>query len=120
MHDPLMEDHLDLHGHRVPLASNFTAGYGLWLACSGFNEQSLRALLGRERGIERPHLYLLQPFDPQRRIIVMLHGLASSPEAWVNLANEIEGDEQLRRQFQVWLIHYPTNLPLVASHAASC
>lgn len=118
VHDPLTEDHLTLHGRRVPLAGNFTAGYGLWLAHSGFNEQSLRSLFGRERGIEHPHLYLMQPFDPQRRVIVMLHGLASSPEAWVNVANELLGDEQVRRNFQIWQVHYPTNMPVSASHAA--
>ena len=72
---------------------NFTAGYGVWLARANFNRQSLRSLLGREGGIDRPHVYLMQPYDPNRRIIVMLHGLASSPEAWVELANEILGDE---------------------------
>jgi pimeloyl-ACP methyl ester carboxylesterase len=118
VYDPLVQDYLQLHGQRVPLAGNFTAGYGLWLARSGFNQQSLRGLFGRERGIDQPHLYLMQPFDPRRRIIVMVHGLASSPEAWVNVANELLADEELRCEFQVWEIYYPTNMPVPASHAA--
>ena len=118
VYDPLIQDYLQLHGQRVPLAGNFTAGYGLWLARSGFNQQSLRGLFGRERGIDQPHLYLMQPFDPRRRIIVMLHGLASSPEAWVNVANELLADEELRCEFQVWQVYYPTNMPVPASHAA--
>lgn len=118
VHDPLMESELTLHAHRVPLAGNFTAGYALWLARSGFNRQSLRTLFGREHGIDHPHLYLMQPFDPDRRIVLMLHGLASSPEAWVNVANELLGDEGLRREFQIWQVHYPTNMPVPANHAA--
>lgn len=118
VHDPLVESELRLHGERIPLAGNYTAGYGVWLARSGFNEQSLRSLLGRDRGIDRPHLYMMQPFDPDRRIILMLHGLASSPEAWVNVANEILGDEDLRRAFQIWQVYYPTNMPVVLNHAA--
>jgi hypothetical protein len=27
-----------------------------------------------------------------RRILLMVHGLASSPEAWVNMANDLMGD----------------------------
>ena len=96
VHDPYVESAIMLRGQRVPLAANFTAGYGLWLARANFNRQSLRSLLGREGGIDRPHVYLMQPYDPNRRIIVMLHGLASSPEAWVELANEILGDEAPR------------------------
>ncbi len=110
--DPYRHDAVTLHGQRVPLAANFTAPYGLWLAESGFASQSLRSMLGREHGIDRPHLYLMQPFDPQRRIILMLHGLASSPEAWVNVANEIMGDEVLRQHYQIWQVYYPTNMPI--------
>jgi pimeloyl-ACP methyl ester carboxylesterase len=117
LYDPYRRSSVDLHGQRVPLAANFTAGYGLWLARSGFAEQSLRSLLGREQGIESTHLYMMQPYDPDRRIIVTLHGLASSPEAWVNLANELLGDEALREHFQVWQVYYPTNLPIAMNHA---
>jgi pimeloyl-ACP methyl ester carboxylesterase len=106
-----------LRGQRAPLAANFTAGYGVWLARANFNRQSLRSLLGREGGIDRPHVYLMQPYDPNRRIIVMLHGLASSPEAWVELANEILGDEALRQHYQIWQVYYPTNMPVALNHA---
>lgn len=118
VHDPLVESDLVVRGQRVPLVGNFTAGYGLWLARSGFSRQSLRGLMGREQGIDAPHLYLMQPFDPGRRIVVMLHGLASSPEAWVNVANELLADDELRRDFQIWQVYYPTNMPIAANHAA--
>ncbi|MET0288863.1 MAG: alpha/beta fold hydrolase [Pseudoxanthomonas sp.] len=111
-YDPYRQAEIDVHGQRVPLAANYTAAYGLWLARSGFAAQSLRSMLGRERGIDHPHLYLMQPYDPDRRILLMLHGLGSSPEAWVNVANEIMGDEQLRRGYQIWQVYYPTNMPL--------
>ncbi|HRO88395.1 MAG TPA: alpha/beta hydrolase [Chiayiivirga sp.] len=117
-HDPYDEHDLELHGLDVPLAANYSAGYGLWLARSGFNRQSLRTLFGREQGITRPHLYMMQPYDPDRRILLMIHGLASSPEAWVNVANEVMGDETLRREFQIWQVYYPTNMPLVLNQFA--
>lgn len=116
-HDPYLQDSIALQGQRVPLAANFTAGYGLWLARSGFNRHSLRTLFGRGEGIERPHLYLLQPWDPNRRIVLLLHGLASSPEAWVDVANELQADHDVREHFQIWLAYYPTNMPIVLNHA---
>ena len=117
-HDPYDEHAIELHGLDVPLAANYSAGYGLWLARSGFARQSLQTLFGRERGITRPHLYMMQPYDPDRRILLMIHGLASSPEAWVNVANEVMGDEILRREFQIWQVYYPTNIPLVLNQSA--
>ncbi|WP_349984976.1 esterase/lipase family protein [Stenotrophomonas sp. WHRI 8082] len=112
VYSPEATERVDLHGQQVPLAGNFTAAYGLWLAQSGFATQALRTLFGLAEGIKEPHIYLMQPWDPNRRIIFMLHGLGSSPEAWVNVANEIMGEEELRREFQVWQVYYPTNAPI--------
>lgn len=114
--DPYRTDQVTLAQQPVPLAANFTSGYGLWLARSGFASQSLLTLFGRGAVLEQPHVYLMQPYDPERRIIVLLHGLASSPEAWINVANEMLGDETLRKNYQIWQLYYPTNAPIALNH----
>ena len=116
--DPYRRDSVRLAGTQVPLAANFTSGYGLWLARSGFARQSLLTLVGRGKVLEKPRVYLMQPYDPNRRVIIMLHGLASSPEAWINVANEVLGDETLRKNYQVWQVYYPTNAPLAFNQHA--
>lgn len=118
VYDPYQYSSVMLANTRVPLAGNFTSGYGLWLARSGFSVQALRSLLGREQGLVSPSIYLMQPYDPKRRVIVMLHGLASSPEAWINVANEVLGDDALRQNYQIWQVYYPTNAPIAMNHAA--
>jgi pimeloyl-ACP methyl ester carboxylesterase len=60
---------------------------------------------------------MTQPYAPNRLTVVMLHGLGSSPEAWINVANEVMGDEELRRNYQVWEIYYPTNAPVAVNLA---
>ncbi|RIX85256.1 esterase/lipase family protein [Acidovorax cavernicola] len=116
--DPYRTSTIRLAGEEIPLAANFTSGYGLWLARSDFALQALRSLFGGAEGLTRPHIYLMQPYDPKRRTIVMLHGLASSPEAWINVANEVLGDETLRRRYQIWQVYYPTNAPLPLNNLA--
>lgn len=116
VYDPYRHFATELYEQHIPLAGHFTAGYGLWLAQAGFARQSIRTLLGREQNFDKPHVYLMQPYDPDRRVILMIHGLASSPEAWVNVANEIMGDEILRKKFQVWQVYYPTNIPIPINH----
>ncbi|WP_083411765.1 esterase/lipase family protein [Janthinobacterium sp. 1_2014MBL_MicDiv] len=116
--DPTRSEATRMAGQELPVAANFTAGYGLWLARSGFGVQALRTLFGRADGISRPQVHLMQPYDPSKRTIVMLHGLASSPEAWINVANELMGDEQLRRRYQIWQVYYPSNAPLAANNVA--
>ena len=116
-YDPYQHETLDVHDIPVPLAANFTSAYGLWLARSDFSTQALRNVLGKSGSLDAPYVYLTQPFDPDRQVIVMLHGLASSPEAWINVANEVMGDEELRKRYQVWQVYYPTNAPLAYNHA---
>ncbi|KQQ74622.1 hypothetical protein ASF73_09515 [Xanthomonas sp. Leaf131] len=117
-HDPLQTSTSRFGDYQAPLAGNFTAGYGVWLARAGFADQSLRTFFGLGQGISQPQVFMLQPYDPNRRVLVLLHGLASSPEAWVNLANEVLGDAALRERYQIWLVYYPTNLPLPYNHIA--
>ncbi|MBD4858753.1 alpha/beta fold hydrolase [Xanthomonas citri pv. citri] len=117
-YDPLQSGSAQFGGHEVPLAANYTAGYGVWLAGSGFAGQSLRTLFGMAEGLNEPRLFMLQPYDPNRRVLLLMHGLGSSPEAWVNLANEIVGDAALRQRYQIWMMYYPTNLPLPYNHIA--
>lgn len=115
-YDPYGRENIKLAETEVPLAANFTSGYGLWLARSGFAAQSLLTLLGKGDVLETPRVYLMQPYNPNRRIVIMLHGLASSPEAWINLANEVLGDETLRQNFQIWQVYYPTNAHIAFNH----
>ncbi|HEY1589775.1 MAG TPA: alpha/beta fold hydrolase, partial [Rhodanobacter sp.] len=115
--DPYRDDTITIAGRTVPLGANFTAAYGVWLARSGFASQSIRSLLGREGGITTPRVLMMQPYDPDRLTVVMLHGLGSSPEAWINVANEVMGDEELRRNYQVWEVYYPTNAPIAVNLA---
>jgi pimeloyl-ACP methyl ester carboxylesterase len=114
--NPYLDSTILLDGQTIPLSANFTAPYGVWLARSGFAQQSIRSLLGRG-GLSKPEVLLMQPYDPNRLTVIMLHGLASSPEAWINVVNEVMGDEQLRRTYQVWEVYYPTNVPVAVNLA---
>lgn len=58
---------------------------------------------------------MLEPYNPNKRVIVLIHGLASSPEAWVSLTNDIIGADDLRDNYQVWNVFYSTNMPIVES-----
>lgn len=70
-----------------------------------------RGLLNSDAIAEQTGLYLLDPFDPGRIPLVLVHGLKSSPETWANLVNEIRGDPKLRDRYQLWMFLYPTSLP---------
>ncbi len=116
VYNPYRYEQETIAGRSVPLAANFSAAYGVWLARSKLAHLSLSSLLRpRQQSPFDPRIYLTQPYDPDKRVVILVHGLASSPEAWVNLANELLGDDDLRRHYQVWQVFYPTNLGILAS-----
>jgi pimeloyl-ACP methyl ester carboxylesterase len=97
-------------GHDVPLAADFTAPYARLLASARLLSTGRAAVL-RPFSEERQGLFLLEPYDPQRIPLVMVHGLGSSPIAWRELSNAVFGSPVLRRRYQVWHYFYPTGLP---------
>jgi pimeloyl-ACP methyl ester carboxylesterase len=103
---------ISLYGTEVRLAADFTAPYALWLNHSGFRRQVARVLTRSSEELFEPRVFLMQPYDPNRVTVVLIHGLASSPDAWINLANELTGDEEIRRNYQVWQVFYRSGLSL--------
>jgi pimeloyl-ACP methyl ester carboxylesterase len=103
---------LELPGGRVPLAANFTAPYLLWLERSRFARQAHRSFVDRSEQLVEPEVHLMQPYDPSKDVVVLLHGLSSSPEAWIDLANELVGDDELRARYQIWQVFYRSSAAL--------
>ena len=113
LYNPYRSESASILGDEYPLAANFSAGYGLWLAENQLDGVGYLNLITRQKEASLPKLFMLEPYDPDKRVIIMLHGLASSPATWVNLTNDIFNDEKLRNNYQVWQIFYPTNLPIL-------
>ncbi|WP_367106130.1 esterase/lipase family protein [uncultured Psychrobacter sp.] len=113
LYNPYQSKTTTILGDDYPLAANFSAGYGLWLAENQLSGVGYLNLLARRQETSLPKLFMLEPYDPDKRVIIMIHGLASSPDTWVNLTNDIFNDDTLRDNYQVWQIFYPTNLPIL-------
>ena len=114
-YDPYKYESAQIAQKQYPLAANFSAPYGLWLAQNNLGKSAYLSLIDREERLSMPHLYLLEPYNPNKKVIVLIHGLASSPEAWIRLTNDIMGDPVLRENFQVWQVFYSTNMPILES-----
>ncbi len=111
--NPYQTETVNILNDNYPLAANFSAGYGMWLAENQLDSVGYLNLITRQPDARLPKLFMLEPYDPDKRVIIMLHGLASSPATWVNLTNDILNDDKLRDNYQVWQIFYPTNLPIL-------
>lgn len=115
VYDPYKYESIHVGQQTYPLAANFSAPYGLWLAQNNLAKSAYLSLIDRDQNLTMPHLFMLEPYDPNKKIIVLVHGLASSPEAWIRLTNDVMGDSVLRKNYQVWQVFYSTNMPIMES-----
>ncbi len=113
LHDPLESNDIFFCDRRVPLQSDLSTPLAFFLDNPKFREQT-NATLGllnpnatqKNRGI-----YMLEPYDPERIPVVMVHGLASSPLTWMPMFNDLRSFGELRRSYQFWFYQYPTGQP---------
>ncbi len=92
-----------------PLAADYTASYAELLSrANGLVTLGFAAMLNPDEAEDRLGIYLLEPYDPQKTPLLMVHGLMSTPLTWIQLTNEIYADPVLRQQYQVWHFLYPT------------
>ncbi len=113
--DPIATGPLAIGGRRYALATDTSAFYAQGVRTTKLRRLGIWGLLwGKEVG-KRAGVYLLEDYDPNKRPLVMIHGLGSSPLAWAKLSNAIWGNPDLRARFQVWHVVYQTNAPLLVS-----
>jgi len=68
----------------------------------------------RQRELETG-LYMSRPYEPGKIPIVFVHGLVSSPRAWLQTINELENSPAIASRYQFWVFLYPSGLPIPAS-----
>jgi hypothetical protein len=75
-------------------------------------------LLHPEQGLQRANLMMIRPYEPKKIPVVMVHGLISSPLAWIPMLNELLRDPVIQEKYQFMLYMYPTGVPVPIAAAA--
>jgi len=63
----------------------------------------------------KPGIFLTEPYDPKKIPVLMVHGLQSTPFAFVKLIEAIRRDPELSQHCQVWTFFYSTATPVLLS-----
>ena len=106
----------------IPLETDYSAalayrleGSPLWdFGVAGFRRRDSSTFFQtRSADVkEGKGLFMLRPYTAGRTPIVFVHGTASSPARWAQMANEIVGDPELAQKFQCWFFIYNTGDPI--------
>lgn len=111
--DSCKRSEVDMAGQATPLESDLTTPLAFYLNDPLLSTNALAtfALLDANFGDDFQGLYMLEPYDPDRIPVVMVHGLWSSPTTWMQMFNDLRAMPELRRRYQFWFYLYPTGQP---------
>src|SRR5580658_9689315 len=106
----------------VPLESDSSAalayrleGSPVWdFELAGFRRGDL-SFLGVGRSGDLNGLYMLHPYHPNMIPVVLVHGTASSPARWAEMANDLLGDPAIAARYQIWFFIYNSGNPIALS-----
>lgn len=117
LHDPLDRQKLLVGNTQVPLESDLSTPLAYFLNQPDFEIESASTLgLLNPGEVERLQgLYMLEPYDPNKMPVVMVHGLWSSPVTWMEMFNDLRSDPYVRQHYQFWFYLYPTGQPFWVS-----
>jgi len=112
---PLAVDSVKVNGKRQELAADFSVPWAALISRGGKLNQSkiLDALRLQPR--RHPQLYMMEPYDPRKEPLIMIHGLLSTPLLWSQLSNELWADDEIRKRYQIWHFLYNTSAPALYS-----
>ncbi len=125
VYDPLTSTDVAVGDLCVPLESDLSTPLACFL--SGWQMDSMATL-----GLLRPEmllamrpgrpdpimgLYMVQPYEPGKIPVLMVHGLWSSPMTWMQMFNDLRASPEIRKHYQFWFYLYPTAQPFWISAA---
>jgi len=62
-------------------------------------------------------LYLLEPYQPGRIPLVLVHGLAADAFSWEDLIPALRSNPEIASRYQIWVYQYPTGITYLRSAA---
>jgi pimeloyl-ACP methyl ester carboxylesterase len=110
--DPLSVEVTNISGRSLPSAADFTAPLAMGLSREHPEKIGVPALLDPEKFADKARLIQVQPYNPKKIPVLFIHGLQSTPAAWVPMLNAFWADPVVRRNYQVWVFNYPTGYPI--------
>lgn len=113
LHDPLVSTDVRVEDRLIPLETDLTTPLAHSLSDKMFQRTDIgtRGMLNPTDNQSVQGIYLLEPYDPKKIPVLMVHGLWSSLNTWMEMFNDLRGDAEIRDNYQFWFYLYPTGQP---------
>jgi pimeloyl-ACP methyl ester carboxylesterase len=109
--DPYQVETISFAGKSRTLAADYGAAVMLGLSKARIDKLGLARLLRPSRYNDTANLNFLQPYDPKRIPVLMVHGLQDTPASFSPMYFKLLEDAAIRNNYQFWVFSYPSGYP---------
>ena len=115
--DPLERKTIQHLDRTIPLESDITTPLAYHLKDPLLNQSVLATatLLNAQLADKIHGVYMLEPYNPNKIPVVMVHGLWSSPVTWTQMFNDLRAIPEIQNNYQFWFYSYATGQPFPIS-----
>jgi len=114
-YNSLARDEIVFDDTSVPLEVDYSTPLVAQLEHIRPKSLGLWGMFDSDKKIADAGLFLLEPYDPDKIPVIMVHGLKASPVIYMEMFNDLRGQPEIRDRFQFWFFSYPTGLPILYS-----
>jgi pimeloyl-ACP methyl ester carboxylesterase len=111
-YDTMLTGLASIEGHQVPLEADFSTPLGVMLSQMKDKNAGIRGMLHSDKNAKSAGMYMLEPLRQKKIPVIMVHGLMSSPQTWMEMFNDLRGNPEIRSKYQFWFFQYPTGYPI--------
>jgi len=109
--DPFATESVSYAGRSRPLAADYSSAVSYGLSHERIDKLGFARMLNPSRYADTTTLARLQPYDPDRIPVLMVHGLQDTPATWMPMYLSLMQDPDIREHYQFWAFSYPSGYP---------
>lgn len=117
LYDTRESGQVNVDGNSLPMETDISTPLAWFLSDPKKSLLDTFAFFRTDKAQRLEGLYMVQPYDPNRIPVLMVHGIWSSPITWMEMFNDLQSDPNLRDNYQFWFYMYPTGQPLTFAAA---
>ncbi|QEH33727.1 hypothetical protein OJF2_22330 [Aquisphaera giovannonii] len=110
--DPVVQRTVASGSSTIAIEADLTTPLAYMWSRTDLERYRWAGLMRPEANLGRANLLMIRPYEPGKIPVVMVHGLISSPLAWIPMLDELLRDPVIQSKYQFILYMYPTGVPL--------
>ena len=112
-HNPIPKRTISVAGREMALSRNIAAAVEYLVTHLEAEVDPWTSFFNPEIALAYEGTLLLEPYQPGKIPVVLVHGLLSNPATWGALINDVWNNPELMERFQIWAYLYPTSVPMI-------